>query len=290
MLHIRPIPEEKATGNILTTYQDIKHTFQLESVPLLFQYIAGFEEYFLYVWEKIKQNVQSAFFQQSAKDVIDFSHQTIPHIYHPSRDMQSFITTLHPSEKQNLKDSIQTLEHINANLLLITLGMREGLKGVQIANVLLQQKTSDEFFSKEEVFDQFINNQIMRQNLKDQQNLQGASKMLAPLFGSQSIMISRYPEFFSKIAKEMEELVKKEMYLSTRVGLERICMLTVHNFTYPLGTSYKEIAQFAGRKPYFDELLYILSETFPTTFPRLVLTTGVMRSVLQFAPSAVVAQ
>lgn len=290
MLHIRPVREEQASQPVHQVYEDIKKTLGIEIVPLVFQYLAGFEEYFLYVWDKIKQNLQSEFLQVSAKDIIDFATSTVGQIYNPSHHMNQFLHSLHSSEKEHLLTTVRKLENVNAQLLLVTLGMREGLKGVNIGAHLLKQTIQEEGVYEDEIFDQFINNKIMRQNLKEHQELEGASKMLAPLFGASSVMISRYPEFFSRIAEEMDQLTKTEVYLSTRVGLERIAMLTVHNLSYPLGTSYQEIAQFAGRRPYFDELLYILSETFPTQFPRLVLTTGLMQHVLQPSQTRAIVQ
>ncbi|HXS15529.1 MAG TPA: hypothetical protein VN711_05330, partial [Candidatus Saccharimonadales bacterium] len=239
MLHIRPVREDGASPEIQRVYADIKQTFGIELVPLVFQYIAGFQEYFFYVWEKIKQNVQSDFFVHSTGEVISFSRETIPHIYHPSRAALSFVDTLHPEERNHIGETVSQLERVNANLFLITIGMREGLKGIDIGKHLLKDKT-EEITIVEEVFDQFINNNIMRQNLREQQELQGASKMLAPLFGASNLMISRYPEFFGKIAEEMDHLVRTEFYLSTRVGLERLGILTVNNLAYPLGTSYRE--------------------------------------------------
>ncbi len=288
MLHIRPIPENLANEHVARVYVDIKQTFGVEVVPLLFQYLAGFEEYFLYVWERIKRNVESPYFLDAVSEITSFAEETIPEVYNPSLSVQHFRSSLPDAEVHHLLPTIEGLQRINAQLLLLTVGMREGLKGVHIGREFLLQNTSGELY--EEVFDQFINNKIMRENLREQKELEGASKMLAPLFGSQALQVTHYPEFFGKVAQEMQELVKSELYLSTRVGLERIGVMMVDHLSYPLGTSYQEIATFAGKKPYFHELLYILSETFPTNFPRLVLTTAVMKSILKSSSSKTLAQ
>lgn len=279
MLHIRPIPENQANESVQRVYKDIRETFSVEVVPLLFQYLASFEEYFFYVWERIKRNVQSPYFTDAVSEITSFAQETIPEVYQPSVDMRQFRKTLQDAEVHQLLQTAERLQKINAQLLLLTIGMREGLKGVHIGREFLLQNTSGELY--EEVFDQFINNKIMRENLQEQKELEGASKMLAPLFGSQALQITHYPEFFGKVALEMHDLIKSELYLSTRVGLERIGVMMVGHLSYPLGTSYQEIATFAGKKPYFHELLYILSETFPTSFPRLVLTTAVMKTTLK---------
>lgn len=277
MLHIRQISEQQANQTVKGVYHDIKQTFGVEVVPLLFQYLAGFEEYFLYAWEKLKKNITSPYFADATAEITVFAEETIPEVYTPSPAMQEFRDALPQSEIQQLTQTIQALQKINAQLFLLTIGMREGLKGVHIGREFLLQNTTGELY--EEVFDQFINNQIMRENLQ-QKELEGASKMLAPLFGSQALQITHYPEFFGKVAQEMHELIKSELYLSTRVGLERIGVMMIGHLSHPLGTSYQEIATFAGKRPYFHELLYILAETFPTNFPRLVLTTAVMKKIL----------
>lgn len=278
MLHIRPISENQANPSIAEVYQDIKQTFGVEVVPLLFQYLAGFEEYFIYAWDKLKRNVQSPYFGDAISEITSFAQETIPEVYQSSMDMRQFCGSLPELEVHQLLQTTEALQKINAQLLLLTIGMREGLKGVHIGREFLLKNTAGELY--EEAFDQFINNKIMHENLKQQQELEGASKMLAPLFGSQALQVTHYPEFFGKVALEMQELIQSELYLSTRVGLERIGVMMVEHLSYPLGTSYQEIATFAGKKPYFHELLYILSETFPTSFPRLVLTTAVMKTVL----------
>lgn len=279
MLHIRPIPEDKANEQVAGVYRDIKQTFSVDVVPLLFQYLAGFEEYFFYAWERIKRNVQSPYFADAVSEITAFAEETIPEVYTPSPLLRQFRNSLPDAEVHQIFQTVEGLQKINAQLLLLTIGMREGLKGVHIGREFLLQNTSGELY--DEVFDQFINSQIMRENLREQEELEGASKMLAPLFGSQALQITHYPEFFGKVAQEMQELIKSELYLSTRVGLERIGVMMVGHLSYPLGTSYQEIATFAGKKPYFHELLYILSETFPTNFPRLVLTTAVMKTILK---------
>ena len=278
MLHIRPIPENKANEQVASVYRDIKQTFQVDVVPLLFQYLAGFEEYFFYVWERIKRNVESVYFHDAVHEITSFAQETMIEVYQPSFMLKELRSGLPEAEKIEILKTVESLAEVNAQLMLLTIGMREGLKGVHIGREFLLQNASGELY--EEVFDQFINNQIMQENLKEQKELEGASKMLAPLFGSQALQVTHYPEFFGKVALEMQELIKSELYLGVRVGLERIGVMMVGHLSYPLGTSYQEIATFAGKKPYFHELLYILSETFPTNFPRLVLTTAVMNLVL----------
>ena len=105
--------------------------------------------------------------------------------------------------------------------------------------------------------------------------------MLAPLFGNNTLTISKYPAFFGNIALEMERLIKEENYLEKRVNLERLGMKEAMGLPFGIGCSYQEIMAYAGHKPHLNELLYILAETFPSQFPRLLITTSVMRIALE---------
>ncbi len=286
MLHIRPIPEEKASDEVRKIYADIKSTLGVSIVPLVFQYIANFDDYLSYVLERVKANVKTGQFENLHSEATQFSDAAIAEIYFPSPKTVRFIHQLPEEERKHLFQTISDLSLVNSKLMLITIGIREGLKGVQINQELLQSVTGR---IEEDFFDEFMSFNIMRQNLREHQDaVEPISKMLAPLFGSQAISITQYPTFFSHVASEMDELVKKETYLSKRVLLEQLSHASVSAFTFPLGSSYAEIAKFAGKHRYFGELLYILSETFPTRFPRLLLTTSVMKHTLSHNPHSII--
>lgn len=279
MLHIRPVTEQDASEKVREAYEDIKQTLNIHFVPLLFQYIAGFEEYFLYAWEKIKINLESSYYKKSVEELIDFSRKSIQVAYAESKTMHNFISSIQPAEKRHIQQAVNELELLNTNMLILAIGLREGVKGVTIGQQVLP-KNAQEY--EETIFDQFINEKIMHANIRAQEkDITPGVKMLAPLFGSQSLIVSQYPSFFTHIASEMEALIKTEKYLKERVGLEQQALTRAANLSHPLGCSYAEIAAFAGKKPYFSELLYILSETFPTKFPRLVFTSALMYQVLQ---------
>jgi len=279
MLHIQPISEENAPDHILVIYQDIKRSLQVSIVPLLFQYLANFEEYFAYVWEKIKANIHSDYFQKSFKEVIDFANDEVESIYTPSEQMVIFTAGLHAVEKEDLLDTIHKLEVLNAKLLILTVGMREGLKGVHVKEELLLKEHTD--ISKE--FFQTFSNVVAESTKKE---AAASSKMLAPLFGSQALAFSHYSDFFSHVSDEMDSLLSTENYLTKRVYLEKE-VLKKTDHLLPLGCSYQEVAKYAMGKPHFGELLYILTETFPSQFPRMLFTSLVMDNSLTYHPTGV---
>lgn len=273
MLRIKPIAEEQASDQIKAVYADIKKTLNSQVVPLVFQYIANFEEYFVYQWGKIKINIESPYFSEVVKEAVEFSNREVTSIYSPSSKMSHFIHGLHQEEKEQLHKTIMDLQQLNAKLLVLMIGLREGVKGViigqdQILKLDLKQYEVD-------IFDLF------HTKYAQESEIEPASRMLAPLFGNQSLVISNYPAFFSTIAQEMEHFIRSEDYLWKRVELERIAMREALGLPYSLGTSYQEIMVYAGHKSHLNELIYILAETFPSQFPRLLMTTSVMQVALE---------
>lgn len=282
MLHIRPIAEDQANPQVHEVYQEIKRSLQVSIVPLLFQYLANFEEYFLYVWDKINANIYSDYFQVSAKDIALFTQNEVHEIYHPSRNTITFTSGLHQVEKEDLLDTVHKLESLNAKLLILTVGMREGLKGVHVKEELLLKETTE--ISKE--FFQTFSNIVVDSTKKE---AAVSSKMLAPLFGSQALAFSHYADFFSHVSEDMDHLVSTEQYLTKRVMLEHEVLKKIEGLL-PLGCTYAEVARYAMGKPHFGELLYILTETFPTQFPRMLFTSLVMETSLTYSPTGIQVQ
>jgi len=279
MLHIHPIAEDKANTQVYEVYQEIKRSLQVSIVPLLFQYLANFEEYFFYVWDKIKANIYSDYFQISAKDITSFTQHEVHNIYSPSSNTVVFTSKLHQVEKEDILDTVHKLESLNAKLLVLTVGMREGLKGVHVKEELLLKESTD--ISKE-FFQSFSN--IVADSTKKEAAV--SSKMLAPLFGSQALAFSHYADFFSHVSDDMDHLVNTENYLTKRVMLEHEVLKKIEGLL-PLGCTYTEVAKYAMGLPHFGELLYILTETFPSQFPRMLFTSIVMEHSLTYHPTGI---
>lgn len=277
MLRIKPVQEEDpsaSSGQVHEVYEDIRQTFNAPFVPLLFQYIANFEEYLVYVWGKIKTNIASSYFLPAVQEIIDFTNRETVDIYSPSAKMSHFIHGLHQEEKEHIARTIHDLQLLNAKLLVITIALREGVKGVIIGQEQMLRIDTRQY--EVDIFDIFHTKYA-----KEEKEIEPATRMLAPLFGNNTLTISQYPAFFGNIALEMDRLIKEENYLEKRVELERLGMKEAMGLPFAIGCSYQEIMAYAGHKPHLNELLYILAETFPSQFPRLLMTTSIMQIALE---------
>ena len=273
MIHLKPIVEREASARLQHIFADISQTFRTPVAPLIFRYLANYEDYLEYVWQRIKTNIQSQYFQDATQVLTDFAMQKMTEIYQPSHDMTRFIGHLSQEEKHMLQKTVIDLDKVNGQLCVLTIGIREGVKGVFVGQEVSQYAISRT--QVEEIFETFS-----LPALAEDPSLVAANSLLAPIFGSSSLLIVQYPQFFALCSEEMKILLRSEAYLHRRVLLEHEGLKAVDNLQLPLGTSYAELAYFAANKPYFNELLYILSETFPTQFPRLVMTTQLMKITL----------
>ena len=274
MFRLKPIQPQDALPVISNMYQDIQRVFAIDTIPLLFQYLANYELYLAFIWEKIKMNVQSDTFQMLCHDIKTFSLKAIAEV-DMSRDIPQFIATLHPVEQQQFIQTILRLEDINAKFMLLTIDLRESMKSIAISTERLTQQTAYE----QTPVQTFTRTEMSTQTV--QQEMTRANALLAPLFGENTIVVSHYPEFFAYVADSMEKLKRTESYLKKRVELEHLGLLSITKLPQPLGCSYKEFKRLTEEKPNLDELLYILTDAFPSQFPHLVLATAFMEHILR---------
>lgn len=277
MIHLKPVNNSTATPKIQSIYQDVRDILEIDTIPLIFQYIANYEDYLEFLWHRVKTNLTSKDFQETRIQLEQFTTSAVSLIYTPSESIQLLIAQLPPREKADVIKTVKTLSKLNVELLLMSVGIREGIKGA-LSQTHFKREFADEKLS-DEIFKEVVKGTISQDT--NTESLRTIGMMLATIPRTNALALSYYKDFFLHVALEMDALVKEESYLKTRVGLEQLTHIALSTFKKSFGTSYKELALFAGKKPYFDELLYLLYETFPTHYPRMVVTSGVMKKVLK---------
>ena len=283
MLHLQAIREENASPVVKDLYTQIKTVLHTDTIPLVFQYLANFENYFLYLWQQLDANLTHPSFSLFVSETKDFSYQAIVQLYSQDPQVANFVTRLHPVERQQIIQTADGLIGINASLLIMLVSIRESLKGIMIGTPLLHtqtyihKNTPEIFQNTQEIF--------LKNVPRASHEITEATKMLAPLFGQDTFIVSQYPDFFALIAEAMQNLVKQEAYLRERVELERIVLRIIERLPAPIENSYQKLVELAGNQPYFTELLYLVTETFPTQFPRLLMTSSFMKKALSTNPT-----
>ncbi len=258
-------------------------TLHLNAVPLVFQYIAVYEKYLLYVWERIKRNLESDSFHNSCAELKEITYQTISMLPTPSVQLKNFVQEIYPGQRYEITEVVNILDDTNIKLMLITIAIRESLKGIpHIAQLL-----PDEQKAIEEHLDSVW--QVERKELQgmNHKDVTQANRMLAPLMGNNTLIVSHYPDFFATVAMEMEVLKDMPAYLHLRVVMEQQTFERIDRFIQPLECSYVDFLRMTEGIPYTDEIVFLLKDTFPSHFPHLVLTTAVMKNALASKHSSI---
>lgn len=276
--HIKPVQQAHASPRVLSAYTDIKDILQIDTVPLIFQYLANYERYFYFIWERMRINLSSQSFYDACEEVRMFVEQSVMYLETPSVELNGFVQTIQPAERTHIKQIVTKLDQTNLKMMLIMIGVREAIKGIYHAE---EKLSIAEGHTEEQSIDEVFQVTRWLADKDDESELTKAARMLAPLFGNNSLIISDYPTFFAQIATEMERLENTEAYLVTRVGLEHLAFAYLRRFVTPLSCTYTEFRHLTHGTGYVDEILYFLKDTFPSHFPHLVLTTGVMKRSLQ---------
>lgn len=286
MLRLKPLPEEKAPEFTKSIYDAIKTSLQTPSVPLYFQYLGNYPDYLAYLWNILVPNIQAQGFIRFSGRIREMAHASVAVIYTPSEHAKILSSQMHPSEKEQIEKTITELRAVNITMMILTIAVRESLKGVHVS---AKEITDRSFGTSIEQQPERTIDEIVRESLlsvsspvSEKQELDAkVASMLVPVYGSNALMLSKYPAFFSLCAIELENVMKTEAYLKTRVEMEKITHLLLLQLPSPIHISYKETAKMLFDKPYAGDLLFLLKDTFPSHFPKLVLATEMMEKIIQ---------
>lgn len=286
MLRIKPLSEEQAVDYTKSVYEVIKPGLQVHSIPLYFQYIGNFPEYLGYLWNMIAPNLQTSGMTACTSQLNQIASSAIEVIYHPSETAQSFGSQIHPSEKDHIRQTIADLRALNLNMMIITIAIRESMKGVFVAAKQLPQSapTYTAAVEQEKTLDEIVQESLLSvtsSTTSVQQMDARAANMLVPIYGANSLMISQYPAFFGLAAAELETLMTTEAYLKARVEMEKITHILLMQLPSPIHISYVETSRMLFDKPNANDLLFLIKDTFPALFPKLVLATELMGKILK---------
>jgi hypothetical protein len=263
MLTIEPVTEEKAEEDVAKIYSDIKRQLGVASVPLLFQYIANYKEYLQEIWENISQNTKEVVYKDAVQAGEVLSQNAIDVIYTTSQEMKEFLSSLSEDKKKEIFQTTHSLLRTNIILLIVSLAMREGIKGLALND---QQEIPSTIESHKFTVGRRSGEHALINEIS-----------LASLTSGQT----KYKDIFTLLEEDMDRLAKTEAYLVTRVELERMCLSYIRKFPHRISMSYWKIARLLDDQKHFPELIYLLRMYFPTRLPAFVLTSAALQKAVK---------
>src|SRR5205085_1790875 len=100
--------EEHAEGNVKGIYEEIKKTFRVPLVNLVFRVLAGYPDYLQVAWRQLQPNVQTVFFERRADEVRRYAVEA----------MSSLGTAPQPVEREQIAPVLHVFHYVNPKLLL----------------------------------------------------------------------------------------------------------------------------------------------------------------------------
>lgn len=285
MLRLKPLPEDKAREDVRPIYTAIKEALHVPAVPLFFQYIGNFPDYLGYIWNILSPNIAAEGFDRCCQQVVQMAVSTVAVIYTPSEEVLALAGSMQLSEKEQITQTIADLRALNVKMMVLTIAIRESLKGVHVAAKQLENDfTTIVQPEAEKTIDEIVRESLLSVSSPSATAAPLDAKvanMLVPVYGANALMLSKYPAFFSLSAQELEKLMQTEAYLKTRVEMEKVTHLLLLQLPSPIHISYIETAKMLFDKPGATDLIFVMKDTFPAHFPKLVIATEMMERMIQ---------
>jgi hypothetical protein len=282
MIKITPVGEDEASAEVKNIYSSVRIILGVSSVPLIFKYMAAFPSYFSYIWEQTIKNLDNSFYTQSTKEIEKFACRAIDEIYNPSSLTFLFLKkNTDSAEKKSLNIFSEKNIIISAKLYLLALSIRESIKGKFLGIKQFGEKITEKerkIFTN--FYDGFTSDESEENRKQNNKITDDIKKVIISEKTHNSITKSITEEFFQIVDIEMKKLTKTEDYLTRRVELERFALNKLYLLPYPLDSSLSTIIAKGYHNPHFPELIYLVSELFPTETPYKLMASALMMKIL----------
>jgi len=267
-MRLSPTNEKEAPVEVRAVYQELKTVLKLSKVPLFFQFLGSFPDYLVFLSEPVLGNLKSEKYNEIVLKNSQFVKQVFSDSFPKNILLQDFLKKYQNTpELYNLKQELGQIFETNAKLAFIFLALREAVKGWAVAARKLDSHFETTSTSnpptniEKSLEDQFIFNTDLL-NTDTAFKIDSQSQALVSSSGSLSQAL--LPKYLSQCELEFKELQKTEALLYFRVELEKIVLRNLDLLPFPVFSPINIVLEIAKKYPNFPDLLYLLSEHFPT--------------------------
>ncbi len=131
MIHLQPVSENTSDSRIKIVYSDLKTLLRLKTVPTYFQFIATFPEFLELLWLKLRPVVATPEFQESVSEIAEKIRQELVKEIPTNPTIDLLVPKIDQHTKNKMAIEFEELQRVNATLLLISVLIRERIKGLQ---------------------------------------------------------------------------------------------------------------------------------------------------------------
>jgi hypothetical protein len=284
-MKIQPLAEDKATESVATSYSALKHALKTQSLPVFFTYLGPFPEYLSYLTEQLVKNLEDNRFEmlveEAAKQFIDLIQEDLPDSEEKTEWLQKYHNS--PSFFYFKKDT-ESIFRTNVKLCFVFIALREAVKGWAVAAKHLSSSTTpasavdEEETEKDFIFEDILlanNFQSLTFTAASDAQISRKNTELVPASQS-AIEKNLLPEYLEICRNDVRILMKKQEFLFLRVTFEKTLLAYIGLFPHLIFSPINVFYNFNAKYQHFPDLLYLLSEHFPTYAVQRMMFSGYM--------------
>jgi hypothetical protein len=190
------------------------------------------------------------------------------------------------------KENLQTIFNTNIRLCLIFIALREAVKGWAVAARQLKESNPVTAVSAEQgivlaeilIYEDFMRVEPVKgtQTENHSYNASYSESQIKPV-GSEIVVSSPHgieknllPDYLKICKFDYNHLLKSERFLVARVDIERMLLTYLSLFPHLIFSPINVVLKLTSQYENFPELLYLLSEHFPTFTVQRLMFSGYM--------------
>jgi hypothetical protein len=283
-MSISPIFESQADEKTKKIYQQLKQAFGVSKPPIFFCYLAPFYEYFSYITDQIIANLNNEKFIEIINETKDIIFKLIKDNFKKSNETNEFLNRFKYSPQFfYFQKNLEKIFDTNLKLTFIFIALREAVKGWAIAAKKIGAKTESSGFSSKPKIDEeeliFNLNEVVdlnEQTKTKQKDIQSFSNAIinAPFSGIEKDLL---PAYLQLCRNDFYFLMKKEEYVFIRLEIEKIILRFLNLLPELIISPVNLVIEMTKKYEDYPDLLYLLSEHFPTTVVQRLMFSGYMR-------------
>lgn len=271
MIPPQPISEHAASEDIRKLYGEIKASFDITYVPMMFRYLANYPALFENLWESIHSNLEDPIFDTFIRNITERLISSTEMLVTTQPNLISISRKLIPDEdRHKVAHEIEKYFRVQLQLALIAIAIRERTKGWAIGARALTDVRNIHTPQDKNV------EENIHEDLRDTALAELSSALAQHTDISHSLM--KYIVF---IHEEFADMLTRDEYLFARVATEKLFGEYVTQMPHPIFASYNEVSKSVHDSRELPYLFYLLSEKFPVSHAISALMWGMSLKVLE---------
>lgn len=284
-----PVYEHQASDEVRLQYEKLKKALDVPSVPLFFTYMGSFPEYLTYITDQLVENLQNPSFKHLSDDTGNEMVGLIKDGLTKSEKLQEWLNLYgnSPSFYYFQKD-IEKILSTNIRMAFIFVALREAVKGWAVAAKKLpsqtgssQTKPSGGVKKDDFIFDivPYRTEKAVRQ--KPDETVETGSVIVTtsnalaqrPSGGIEKDLL---PQYLELCKFDFYQQMKRTSFWELRIALEKIILTALPVMPHLVFSPVNVVIELTQKYQDFPDLLYLLSEHFPTYAVQRMMFSGYM--------------